>query len=127
MTHACRRVAIVITVLICLAGVVSAQTNKIDVSGKWIFTVETSIGSGTPTMTLKQEGEKLTGHYSGQLGEADLSGSVKGTSVTFTFTVDTQGVQLACTYTGSVEGNDSMKGTMEIVGAARGTFSAKRQ
>ncbi len=127
MTHACRRFAIGIATLMWFAVTVAAQTETTGVSGKWIFTVETGIGSGTPTITLKQQGEKLSGHYSGQLGEADLTGSVKGTDVRFRFTVDTQGVQLVCTYTGSVDGKDSMKGTMEIAGAARGTFTAKRQ
>jgi hypothetical protein len=127
MAHACRRLAIGIGVLAWCAIAVSAQADKIDVSGKWLFTVETSIGSGTPNIALKQEGEKLTGHYSGQLGEADLTGSVKGTDVTFAFTVDAQGVQLACIYRGNMDGKDSMKGTMDIAGVARGTFTAKRQ
>ena len=52
-------------------------------TGKWVFKVETAAGSGTPTMTFKQEGEKLTGHYSGQLGEADLTGTVKGEAIEF--------------------------------------------
>jgi hypothetical protein len=66
---------------ICALGavIVSAQSSKIDITGKWTFTVQTDAGSGTPTVTLKQDGEKLTGHYSSQnLGEADLTGTVKG-------------------------------------------------
>ena len=39
-----------------------AQAAKVNVTGKWLFTVETGAGSGTPTMTFKQEGEKLAGH-----------------------------------------------------------------
>src|SRR5207248_11596733 len=91
-----------------------AQNNKTDVSGKWLFNVETSAGSGTPTITLKQDGEKLTGHYSGQLGEADLTGTVKGQDVSFKFTVDVQGNNLDCTYSGSAEAKDAMKGKVNI-------------
>jgi hypothetical protein len=76
---------------------------------------------------LKQDGEKLTGHYSGQLGESDLTGSVKGQDVVFTFTVDTQGFTLKCTYTGKVESNASLKGMVDLGGLAGGTFVAKRQ
>ena len=112
-------------VVLSLAGF--AQSGKADLTGKWLFTVETSAGSGTPTITLKQDGEKLTGHYSGQLGESDLTGSVKGQDVVFTFTVDAQGFALRCTYTGTVESNDSLKGKVDLVGLAGGTFSAKRQ
>jgi len=89
--------------------------------------VGSSAGSGTPTITLKQDGEKLTGHYSGQLGEADLAGSVKGQDVSFKFTVDVQGNVLECTYTGTAENKDAMKGKVSIAGLGDGTFTAKKQ
>src|SRR3954471_6560957 len=115
-------------VALCGASLVSAgQAGKPDVTGKWVFTVETGAGSGTPTMTFKQEGEKLTGHYSGQLGEADLAGTVKGQDITFKFTVDVQGQALNATYTGTVDSKDSMKGKVELAGLGDGTFTAKRQ
>jgi hypothetical protein len=99
-----------------------------DVTGKWLFTVETTAGGGTPTVTLKQDGEKLTGHYSSaQLGEADLKGSVKGNAVTFTFGTDVQGTHLDVTYSGTVDGKDSMKGKVNLGGLGEGTFTAKRQ
>ena len=81
----------------------------------------------TPTITLKQDGEKLAGHYSGQLGEADLTGSVKGQDVSFKFTVDVQGNVLECTYTGTAENKDAMKGKVSIAGLGDGTFTAKKQ
>ena len=115
--------ALVCTVSLSIAG----QAAKVDVTGKWLFAVETSAGSGTPTMTFKQEGEKLTGHYTGQLGEADLTGTVKGQDVSFKFTVDAQGTMLDFVYTGTVESKDAMKGKVSIVGLGDGTFTAKRQ
>jgi hypothetical protein len=100
----------------------------VDVTGKWLFAVETSAGGGTPTITLKQEGEKLTGHYSStQLGEAELTGSVKGTAITFAFGADVQGTHLDVTYSGTIEGKDSMKGKVNLGGLGEGTFTAKRQ
>ena len=108
--------------------VVSLQAQaKVDVSGKWTFNVETSAGSGTPTMTFKQDGEKLNGKYSGQLGEADITGTVKGTDIAFTFNVDAQGQMINFKYTGTVEGKDAMKGKVEAAGLGEGTFTAKRQ
>jgi copper(I)-binding protein len=105
----------------------TAQASKVDVTGKWMFNVETAAGSGTPTITLKQDGDKLTGHYSGQLGEADLTGTVKGQEIAFKFTVDAQGNNLDCTYTGTIEGKDALKGKVNIAGLADGTFTAKKQ
>ena len=105
----------------------NAQAEKVNVTGKWAFTVETAAGSGTPTITFTQDGEKLTGKYSGQLGEADLTGTVKGQDIAFTFNVDAQGTMLNFKYAGTIEGKDAMKGKVEIVGLGEGTFTAKRQ
>ena len=103
------------------------QAGKVDVTGKWTFNVETAAGSGTPIMTFKQDGEKLTGHYSGQLGEADLTGTVKGQDIEFKFAAEIQGQTLNAIYTGTVDGKDSMKGKVSLVGLGDGTFTAKRQ
>ncbi len=117
-----------IAAVLCVASIVNAaQATKVDVTGKWAFNVETAAGSGTPTMTFKQDGEKLTGHYSGQLGESDLTGSVKGADITFTFTIDAQGTMIKATYTGTVESKDSLKGKVVLEGLGDGTFTAKRQ
>jgi len=110
---------------VALAG--AGQAAKVDVTGKWAFAVETGAGSGNPVMTFKQDGEKLTGHYSGQLGEADLTGTVKGQDIEFKFSVDAQGTTLNAVYTGTVDGKDSMKGKVDLVGLGEGTFTAKRQ
>ena len=120
-------VGAVVMLVLALAPAHSAAQAKTDVTGKWLFSVETGAGTGTPTMTFKQDGEKLTGHYTGQLGEADLTGTVKGTDITFKFTVDVQGNQLNATYTGTVDGKDSMKGKVVLEGLGEGTFTAKRQ
>jgi hypothetical protein len=122
------------TLLIVAALVLStASTNgagqaKLDVTGTWLFTVTTSAGNGTPTVTLKQDGEKLAGHYSStQLGEADLAGTVKANVVNFAFGVDVQGTHLDVTYSGTIENQDSMKGTVKLGGLGEGTFTARRQ
>jgi hypothetical protein len=123
-----RVAAIVAASLAVLYGASIAQAGqaKVDVTGKWAFAVETSAGAGAPTFTFKQDGEKLTGHYVGTFGEADLTGTVKGTDIKFSFSVDVQGTKLDETYTGTVD-KDSMKGKVEIAGIGEGTFTGKRQ
>src|SRR5262245_41049641 len=120
--------AVALAVLVVASTGAAAQgTATVDVTGKWVFSVETSAGSGTPTFVFKQDGEKLTGHYSGQLGEAELTGTVKGDAISFTFTGDVQGTKVDAVYTGTVETKDSMKGTVKLVGFGEGTFTGKRQ
>ncbi len=97
-----------------------------DVTGEWTFTVQTDQGGGTPVITFKQDGEKLTGKYAGQLGNADLTGTVKGNAIHFTFTLDVQGQQAPVTYDGTVEKN-TMKGKLDIGGMVNGTFTATKK
>jgi hypothetical protein len=105
----------------------SAQSAKIDVTGDWLFQVQTDAGGGEPTVTFKQDGEKLTGHYSSAtLGEADLTGTVKGTAIDFAFEGNVQGMPVHVTYKGTIDGA-SMKGSMSIAGAINGTFTGKRK
>jgi hypothetical protein len=121
--------AIVATVIVASSLAVGAQNAaKINVTGKWLFQVDTSAGSGTPTVTLKQDDETLTGHYSStNLGEAELTGTVKAGAIQFSFIADVQGMKIDVAYSGTVESNDAMKGTVTIGGVGQGTFTGKRQ
>jgi len=114
-------------VVLAVASVLCAQGEKVDLTGKWTFDVQTDAGSGTPTVTLKQDGDKLSGHYSGQLGEAELTGTVTGADFTFAFASEIQGTQLNVVYKGTIVSKDSLKGTLSISGLGNGTFTAKRQ
>ena len=122
-----RTAAIVAVAVMLSAPHTNAQAAKVNVTGKWLFSVETGAGSGTPTMTFTQDGEKLTGKYQGQFGEADLTGTVKGQDIVFSFNVDAQGTMVNFKYTGTIENKDALKGKVDIVGLGEGTFTAKRQ
>src|SRR5262245_63834104 len=119
--------AVVVIGLSVLSAAVAAQSAKVDLTGKWAFSVQTEAGSGTPTVTLKQDGEKLTGHYTGQLGDVDDTGSVKGNDFSFAFSSDLQGTKLDVTYKGTIVNKDELKGSVSIAGLGEGTFTAKRQ
>ena len=121
--------SIVLTVVVVAFGLLSTArlaAQGTNVTGEWAFTVETDQGGGTPVITFKQDGEKLTGKYAGQLGNADLTGTVKGNAIHFTFTIDVQGQQAPVTYDGTVEKN-TMKGKLDIGGMVNGTFTATKK
>ena len=66
MTRASRTLtAFAAAVFMAGIGVVtlSGQANKVDVTGVWIFSVESPAGKSNPTLIFKQDGEKLTGQY----------------------------------------------------------------
>jgi hypothetical protein len=115
-------------VAVTLVSVTLSAQQKVDVTGKWALSVETGAGTGTPTLTLKQDGEKLTGHYSSQtFGELDVTGSLKGNAIEFSFSADAQGTALKVTYKGTVESKDAMKGTVDLGGLGEGTWTGKKQ
>src|SRR5262244_1471837 len=96
-----RAAALIVAVFLACGAIATAQ-GKVDVTGNWVLEVMTQAGGTTmPTVTLKQDGEKLTGHYSSQtLGEADLTGTVKGNEIKFSFNADLQGQAVPVVYTG---------------------------
>jgi hypothetical protein len=122
--------ALVVMVLIAGAGSIAraGQASKVNVTGVWIFTVESAAGKSNPTVTFKQDSEKLTGQYSSQLmGEAQLSGTVKGQAIDFSISANVQGAQVELKYVGTVESKDSMKGTLSAGDLGGGTFTATRK
>jgi hypothetical protein len=121
-----KRILFVVVVVLGLLSSARLGAQATNVTGEWAFEVQTDQGGGTPTITFKQDGEKLTGKYVGQLGNADLTGTVKGTAIHFTFTIDVQGQQAPVTYDGTVEKN-TMTGKLDIGGMVNGTFTAKKK
>jgi hypothetical protein len=97
-----------------------------DVTGTWIMAVETGAGSGSPTFILVQKGEALSGSYKGQLGEAPVTGMVKGDEVTIEYKVDGQAGSLAVKYTGKTDGK-TMSGKVSLGQLGEGTFTGTKQ
>lgn len=107
--------------------VLTTLTLAADLTGKWSATVETDAGSGNPVFTFKQNGEALTGTYSGQLGDAALTGTVKGDEVEFSFQVSPGGDAVKLRYKGKVTGPKEIKGAVDLGGMGSGTFTATKQ
>lgn len=124
-----RKALVVVAAMAILPSAVAAQADKkVDVTGKWLFTVTTDAGSGTPTVTFKQQGDSLSGHYSSQtFGEVDFKGTVKDGKISFSFGSAVEGTNLTITYAGTVDSADAMKGTVSFGGYGGGTFTAKKQ
>ena len=103
--------------LLCAAIAMAA-----DMTGKWTFNVVLDAGSGSPTFEFKQAGEKLTGTYHGQLGDAPLEGTVKGDDVEFTI----NGGELQAKYTGKLSGGTKIKGTVDYGQLGKGSFDGSK-
>ncbi len=97
----------------------AALTFAADITGKLTLTVVLDAGGGSPTFEFVQSGEKLTGKYHGQFGDADLTGTVKGDKIEFTF----GGAAGTVKYTGTLDGDKKMSGKCEYGEAGNGTFT----
>ncbi len=112
--------------LLLLLAAAAMPLAAADVTGKWNFSVDLDIGSGNPTFTFQQNGERLTGTYSGAAGTADIKGTVKGDRIEFEFSVLFNGQTFKVRYSGTIESETQMKGTANYGDQARGTWAATK-
>ena len=109
--------------ILLVATVAQAADEKVNVTGTWNVEVTLDGMQGTPVFTLKQEGEKLTGTYKGQFGDADVTGTVKGADIEFTFLISGDNKVV---YKGKVD-KDTMKGDVNYADQAKGTWNGKKK
>ena len=127
-----RTIRLLMLALLCAAvlpATLRAQGDKkVDLTGIWSFTVESPAGTGTPTVTFKQQGDSISGRYSSKsLGEHDFIGVLKDGKIRFSFDAESGGQAFTMMFDGALEGADSMKGGIDFSGMATGAFSGKRQ
>jgi hypothetical protein len=115
---------LICTLMLCMPFALAA-----DVSGSWQMTVQTSQGSGSPTVVFQQQGEKLTGTFNSQIfGEAKITGSVKGNTIEFGFEGEAGGQTIKVSYKGTIESPNAMKGTAVYAGFdEKATWSASKK
>jgi hypothetical protein len=111
--------------VVTLLGLLAADA--VNVSGQWQFQVKAPVGSGEAAFTLRQDAEKITGHYSGPLGDADVSGSITGQKIVLSVTHEKSGKRMQETFAGTIENANSITGTLTQQYMGDGTFTAKRQ
>jgi hypothetical protein len=114
------RVGKLIALFVFLAAVAAAAQDKAaNVAGSWSIDVSGDTGNAKQSMTLTQDGGKITGTFKGPRQSGKIDGTVDGNNIKFHVTA---GIPLD--YTGTVDG-DSMSGTMSGRGKT-GNWKASR-
>lgn len=129
------RTVLVAIAVVATAIVASAQTptptpspKPLNVAGKWLMTLELSIGTANPTLELKQDGEKITGTYTGRYGTSQLQGTLKARVLEFAVQIDAEGQTATMSFRGEVAADaESMKGQATIEGLGDATWTARRE
>ena len=98
--------------MLALAGSLAAQMKPSpSIAGKWTMTMEMSMGTATPTLEFRQEGEKITGSYTGRYGVSPLEGTLKGLALQFTVEMEAEGQVVLLGFSGEVAADgQTMKG-----------------
>lgn len=129
-----RAVLSLVVGLLALAAGTSAQTpapapKALDVSGKWTMVLELSIGSSNPTLVLKQDGDKISGTYTGYYGESKLTGTIDAKRMlTFQVALVAEGTAVTMYFNGEVSADGQLieKGAVSVEGLGDGTWAAKK-
>jgi hypothetical protein len=98
-----------------------------DVAGTWALTIESPNGPLDVTLTLKQDGDKLTGIVSSQMGEAPITGTVKDSAVEFTMNFDANGAAMVLLYKGKIDTDGKIAGTIDLGGQGEMKFSGAKK
>ena len=96
-------------------------------SGEWDLTLKTPNGHLQATATINQDGEKLSGTLSSQMGVAPFTGTLQGTSLRVTSNVITPRGILPVTMTGAIAGNATATGKAKIKGIGTMKWTAKKR
>src|SRR5687768_5865812 len=107
-----------------LAG--SAYAQGADAAGTWDVTFTTPNGPMSVSLTLKKDGEKLTGSIAGPQGEVAVQGTQKDKAVVVNFSVQTPNGPFAIAMNGSQDG-EAISGTMDFGGQGQSEWSGKRR
>jgi hypothetical protein len=112
-------------VLAIVLVVLASALAHADVAGNWRVEFAVPTGELAVTMTINQNGAKLTGRVVNEDGEFPLEGTIAEDQITVTWTVPEQGAQLQITMKGTVEG-ESITGTARLGNVGEGALSARR-
>jgi hypothetical protein len=96
-------------------------------SGTWNLTVNLGQGDKNATLTLQQEGDRISGSISGSLGAGEIANASATTAgeVRFSVPLEIEGQTKEATFVGTLTG-DQIRGTATVVGMAPGSFTANR-
>ena len=82
-----------------------AATPAPTIAGDWNASMNTPGGARAFGLVFKVDGEKLTGVVKREAGDVPLEGTVKGKTVTFSYSVNYNGNALLLTMTATVSGD----------------------
>ena len=120
-----RLARLLVVSMVALSATATALAEPAKVEGVWNVVLQLESITGHPVLTLKQDGEKLTGTYEGRYGPTPVQGEIKENKIAFAVAFEVEGSKITGAFRGTVDGA-KMSGSVEFEGASSGTWSAER-
>ena len=115
--------SIALAIVLLAAPYAEAQSA---IAGTWKLTFQTDQGAVEADMTLKQDGQKVTGNLASPQGEAPLEGTYTDSKLLMSMTFDAGGQVMTITFSGVLE-KDTLKGDVDFGGFGAATWAATRK
>ncbi|MCC7179093.1 MAG: hypothetical protein IT177_11950 [Acidobacteria bacterium] len=115
--------SIALALSLALGAAAAAAQN--DISGDWTLTINGPQGVIDTDANFKQDGDKITGTFSGPTGNATVEGTMSGTTLSLAFNVDTPQGPIDVKMSAEVSGTE-MKGLLDY-GMGTADFTGKRK
>ncbi len=97
------------------------------VAGTYKLTINTPMGTRTPTLILKEEGGTVSGTFAGQMGTTEFSGgTADGSNVKFDVNISAMGREMTLSFDGTIESDgisgsvNTPRGASEFTGTKEG-------
>ena len=117
-------------ILAAVAVLVSAPANgaaQTDLSGMWTLTIQSDQGDQPLLITITQDGSDLTATGDGgEIGEVEMKGTIDGSDVMFEWDLYIEGMELAITFTGTINEDGTISGMADFGGFGEGGWTAVR-
>lgn len=110
------------SLVLCMASSALAQSNP---AGAWELTIDTPQGANTINLTLKQDGDKLSGALASPMGSMPVSGTFSGGALALIANIDIQGNSMQLGLNGTVDA-DALKGSVKLGDFGEFPFVGKR-
>jgi hypothetical protein len=110
------------SLVLSLASTAFAQNS---VAGAWEITVDTPQGANASTLTLKQDGDKLTGDLASGMGSTPVTGTFSAGTIAVIANIDVQGTTLQLGINGQVDA-ETMSGSVKFGDFGEFPFKGKR-
>lgn len=109
--------------ILVLSNVNNAAAQS-SVAGEWDAMMNTPGGSVPLKLIFVVDGDKLTGTAKRSRGDVALVGTVKGSDISFSYTIDYNGSPFTVSFSGKVDG-DKINGAV-VMGSTEDSWAANR-